>query len=540
MALLDFSAFRCFSCLPTTDPCLILYLVRDFHVTARRVFHVVVMNSSAYSSSTLPSLGPEHREDLSNRPRYLQLTMATPLAPSKTVMSNAAAPLKVTFKRPTDASVSLPRKKARTSPSTPTDEATFKIPALPTKSIPTAPTSLTLQRAHRALSPSTSTVAASSSPRRNLSSSPGPETRTVNKPRVRAEEITLQSGASLVFGRHRHRGDEAKSTPTRLESTVPKHLHHLISDKTAEAKTVYLAREAKHASRVHAVVQHLQEDERVRILVVGQNGLRVDGAKVLAGQRVEIERKERVKLDFYGARFVLRFPEAASEQREERMEVDEDVSRERLFTPESSPARTALSLPPSSPPLAPSTPGDMDLDMEEEEPRSPAEKDGLDALFRSSPPPVRPLSDRGSSPLSEASDAQYERDEEDEEVEVEVMAESAQPELEKEVKTELLESVHVKSRQPTPVEIEPIPSGVDLPALLASTVVFSGSSKLSLPDLVKHMLEVSCPYDPALTPVTTQPAGLRPRTKVECVGSRGPGEESDVWQSRPPRQGEFA
>lgn len=35
------------------------------------------------------------------------------------------------------------------------------------------------------------------------------------------------------------------------------------------------------------------------------------------------------------------------------------------------------------------------------------------------------------------------------------------------------------------------PPPVDLPALLASTVVFSGSSKLSLPDLVKHMLEVS-------------------------------------------------
>ena len=37
----------------------------------------------------------------------------------------------------------------------------------------------------------------------------------------------------------------------------------------------------------------------------------------------------------------------------------------------------------------------------------------------------------------------------------------------------------------------PVPDGIDLAALLASTVVFSGSSKLSLPDLVKHMLEVS-------------------------------------------------
>jgi hypothetical protein len=50
------------------------------------------------------------------------------------------------------------------------------------------------------------------------------------------------------------------------------------------------------------------------------------------------------------------------------------------------------------------------------------------------------------------------------------------------------------SRAATPqpvVERALLPKGVDLPAILASTVVFSGSSKLSLPDLVKHMLEVS-------------------------------------------------
>ena len=39
-------------------------------------------------------------------------------------------------------------------------------------------------------------------------------------------------------------------------------------------------------------------------------------------------------------------------------------------------------------------------------------------------------------------------------------------------------------------EALPVPDDVDLPAILANTVVFSGSSKLSLPDLVRHMLEV--------------------------------------------------
>jgi hypothetical protein len=57
-----------------------------------------------------------------------------------------------------------------------------------------------------------------------------------------------------------------------------------------------------------------------------------------------------------------------------------------------------------------------------------------------------------------------------------------------------------RSPSPLPQTVEAAPEAtlepppVDLPALLASTVVFSGSSKLSLPDLVKHMLEVSSTF----------------------------------------------
>jgi hypothetical protein len=49
-----------------------------------------------------------------------------------------------------------------------------------------------------------------------------------------------------------------------------------------------------------------------------------------------------------------------------------------------------------------------------------------------------------------------------------------------------------------------LPEDVDLPAILANTVVFSGSSKLSLPDLVRHMLEV-CPGQLGLIGAATAP-----------------------------------
>lgn len=54
------------------------------------------------------------------------------------------------------------------------------------------------------------------------------------------------------------------------------------------------------------------------------------------------------------------------------------------------------------------------------------------------------------------------------------------------------------SRQASPIPLAPLPDGIDLPAILASTVVFSGSSKLSLPDLVKHMLEVNLIHSPVI------------------------------------------
>ena len=274
------------------------------------------------------------------------------------------------------------------------------------------------------------------------------------------------------------------------------------------------------------MVEYLETSDSVRILVIGQNGLRVGGKRILAGQRVEIERKDRIVLDFYGAKVGLRFPNLAppSAQMEVEktgmdveIEADEGVSgkretgRETLFTPEPSSPVPVLSspLPPSSPPLAPTTPMSMDMDLDADGEGQSEDAEGemedevpVQDLLRSSPP-LSPAVSRASSPLSSASEAEDEavdaEDEEEDEDEQEIPEPpAAQEDRSLKIKVELIEAA--SSRHSTPSkparlveeeEMEPIPSGVDLPALLASTVVFSGSSKLSLPDLVKHMLDVS-------------------------------------------------
>lgn len=226
-----------------------------------------------------------------------------------------------------------------------------------------------------------------------------------------------------------------------LRTSVPNHLVHLLSNPDTDAQIVHLSRHASHASRVHAVVEIISSDAQplVRILVIGQNGLRVissgQARRLVPGQRLDLTpNSHEIELDFYGSRVRLDVRALYSDMND----------RERLFTPPSDELRSPeSSMPPSSPPLTP----------EDQEMRSDA-----------------------SSPLSIAAD------EEDEE---------PQGEIEKDVKEEIKEAVVLASRPRIPIlEAPPIPDNVDLPALLASTVVFSGSSKLSLPDLVKHMLEV--------------------------------------------------
>lgn len=334
-------------------------------------------------------------------------------------------------------------KRQRTSfPTTPSFDFTrvpaFKVPAVPI----------------RALTPSTSTVAHSSSPRRDLASSP---TRTRERVTVKGEvehDIMLEIGTALIFGRHRHRPTSTitASAKTDLRSAVPNHLIHLLHDSSSSAQTIHLSRHASHSSRVHAVVETISSNS-ARIVVVGQNGLRVLSSgrarRLVQGQRLIVERDEEgVELDFYGSGVRLAFPDV------------EEEGRERLFTPPpriygdgvEAPASPESTMPPSSPPL-----------LEEME-----------------------MGSRGSSPLSSASvEGRHEKEE--------MMAEEDHKEVREEIIEAVLPITSSISATPPP-EILPLPVNVDLPAILASTVVFSGSSKLSLPDLVKHMLEVSPPF----------------------------------------------
>lgn len=262
------------------------------------------------------------------------------------------------------------------------------------------------------------------------------------------------------------------------------------------------------------MVEYIQEEEVIKVLVIGQNGMKINGKRVLAGQRVEVDKKvesgkgrTRSVLDFYGTKVAVKFPDldhaAQAEMREEersedREEVGDEVGRElrvdlsQLFTPDmSSPVLSpALSLPPSSPPLAPLTPSE-DADMDDEDENGEEVKE-LPSSQRASSPV---FSTRGSSPLSAAESEDGDAEETKDlavPVQTQVQVSTAQSDArEKSVKQEMVEQHVAGPSMIVSIEHDPIPSEIDLPALLASTVVFSGSSKLSLPDLVKHMLDVS-------------------------------------------------
>ena len=315
----------------------------------------------------------------------------------------------------------------------------FKMPALPA----------------RALTPSTSTAAFSSSPQRLEPSSPPVTSKHAKILDIAMDPVPLESGSAIVFGRHRH--SHSSDRTTSLHSAIPSHLRHLVADLDAPARILHLPRSSRHASRVHAVAEYMDDSDLIRVTVIGQNGLRLDGHRILPGQRIDLRRRDDSELSFYGASVRLEFP---------------GESRERLFTPEEYEAPTPeSSLPPSSPPER-----------------------------------------RASTPLSEH--------------------ESSAPVEVPEIKMEK-QSTSPRIGDPDLDTTLALPDGIDLPALLASTVVFSGSSKLSLPDLVKHMLEVSTrefPADLSLNRAyehtVARPNGnsgaLRPSKPTQCLArSRG-------------------
>ncbi|OWZ40072.1 hypothetical protein C351_03780 [Cryptococcus neoformans c8] len=409
------------------------------------------------------------------------------------------------------------------------------------------------------LTPSTSTVACSSSPRRaqHALSSSSP-TRKPNASPTAVRKLNLELGKTFIFGRH-HVRDASRPKPSiTIESTVPGKLNHLVANPSNNVESIILSREAHHASRVHALVELVlplsQTREKVmRIIAIGQNGMRVrlpqqaltagskdksrkKGVRLVQGQRydVPVRAGDQIELDFYGDKAII-------DMLVDRAQSPEKSPLNQVLFPSSPVSRPALSssMPPSSPPIIhdeiedeeDEQPKQAESDEEDEHPfaqhlaspsRSPffaaqscRDVDAQSARSRESSPlspisnhsalsdaepepkaeaPVHAslLSTRPSSPIHPSSPS-YDRDSEPDAIQV---------------KTERLENLPVSrthSRKSTPARIgstavtaaptvpaaerKAPPADVDRPAVIASTVVFSGSSKLSLPDLVKHMLE---------------------------------------------------
>ncbi|OCF44454.1 hypothetical protein I317_01715 [Kwoniella heveanensis CBS 569] len=366
------------------------------------------------------------------------------------------------------------------------------------------------------MTPSTSTVAFSSSPRRDflgLSSSPTRPRPAYKSSKVKSSDdidhdLVLSEGTTLIFGRHRHSHSSSTSFTT-LSSAVPKHMIHLLAHPENDASVIPLSKTASHASRVHAAIELDKSassstgEEVVRILVIGQNGMRVriqgkrKGVRLVQGQQYELAlaKGQAGELDFFGCKALVRTHEVEWE-------------RERLFSssPVRAPAMYNSSMPPSSPPMMGLgfDEGVSELEFGQSQARSPSVSiPKLGESSRSSPA-VQSAAEveedrqsRQSSPLSPASEARR----------------SPLPDLEPLTPvspiSQLPGSQHVTEPNEKSIKLErmdaaaavpkplsraaspalPVPAEVDLAAIIASTVVFSGSSKLSLPDLVKHMLE---------------------------------------------------
>jgi hypothetical protein len=367
---------------------------------------------------------------------------------------------------PTPTSITSTKKSTKTNTYTPPHSTVERLVLAPTDEpvmafkIPTIPARM------RLMTPSSSTVAASSSPPR-MSSPVGRKRKSGSstKPLGEMIEVDIQRGQVYVFGRHRHHDSHVSSTTT-LPSTVTSSLS--ASNQSVPVKTIFLPRTASCASRLHAVVEYLPISDSLRIITLGQNGVTVRAGvirrKLQKGENMDINRHASVRVDFHGCIASLRLPDGTAEQ----IEQAEEALHASLFAGSSSPAQDALSsLPPSSPP-AMMEEEDEDEDMSEDEESQ----------------------DRSSSPLSSMSDEETTTFE----VKAEALERPTTPVPEVQPRTIILKT---QSRAPSPVKEEkivpPVPADIDLAAIIVSTIVFSNSSKLSLPDLVKH-IEVSYSY----------------------------------------------
>ena len=276
-----------------------------------------------------------------------------------------------------------------------------------------------------------------------------------------ALKITYTGTYPLVLGRSRRlapalhvASSEVVPVPMRLTADTAQHLIHGHPD---DGKLAPLPRTASHASRAHVLVQVVPttdaEGEQIQFTVLGQNGckIRCGGA----------ERAER-----YAAGGVARFGRAA---RGQTLGIEVDMYS----------CRAIIEW--------------LPVDVEEDIPPSPTIDDDLAALVQT-PSPAIPR--RTAVPAETPSPARlihsqmtYDNPSDDE-------APPARASPSRQVKKERLDAAERKSDAAGPVAavVETMPRpprDVDLKALVATSLVFSGTSAISAPDLVKSILDVS-------------------------------------------------
>ncbi|WVO18262.1 hypothetical protein L204_105972 [Cryptococcus depauperatus] len=374
--------------------------------------------------------------------------------------------------------------------------------------------------------PSTSTVAHLSSPRCSIAfaSSSSPTCKRFSPyPSKHSDTdvaLTLEAGTTFIFGRH-HVRKASKDIATTITSAVPHSLSYLVANHGNNVETIILPRSAHHASRVHALVELILPASQtrakvMRILAIGQNGMRVKlqgtrlqlkkkGIRLVPGQKIDVEVEDgcAVNLDFYGAKAVIF--------------MDGKTRNAASLTSFSVPEQpiTAGSMPPSSPPMLPALliddGNEDDLPIAEFSSANPQkieneheqkDEEPIEKLFKAHSRESSPLSlvSNCSAPSSPVLSVSNPSRAYSPELCLPILASSSIYVDDIQVKSELIEQESCPKLQkeqpksslspPTSAnQIKPCHVDVDRAAVMATTVVFSGSSKLSLPNLVKHMLD---------------------------------------------------
>lgn len=372
----------------------------------------------------------------------------------------------------------------------------------------------------------------------SLSQPPPPTTSTRPSSSSKPDEVLhaplpLSMTHTFLLGRTR----SAHPLAPKPFRQIPPDVVHALRKPYNAILRLPLPRSATHASRVHVVVELVRPD-LARVLVLGQNGARVNGRRIAAGQTVVVDAAERgevraegadggvlkagrkdagaasggLRIGFWGVEVVLQWPVV-----EKRAAVDAQAADVAL----SSDAEKTESEVRSSSSDDDDRSDDMDVDTDDENAYLSVSRPPSSMLPPSSPPPAlslssspqrRPvlagtpslspsssLADRSSPPrptLASSKPVLFSRPAAPAEP-IRTVVPPAPPKPTKpsmpppSFKPEPKEAPVPTAPRPPPKPTRPAPDGVDLPSLLSSALVFSHVTSLAVPDLVRAVLETS-------------------------------------------------